>query len=55
MGLFVDDGVENRGHRANMWSENYSVTGIAFCPHNSDYKFMTDLVYAGGFVMNEDG
>jgi uncharacterized protein YkwD len=52
MGLFVDDGVENRGHRANMWSPNYEITGIAFCEHNSAYNYMTDIVYAGGFVMN---
>jgi uncharacterized protein YkwD len=55
MGLFVDDGVANRGHRANMWSPNYEITGTAHCAHASDYEFMTDIVYAGGFVMNEAG
>jgi uncharacterized protein YkwD len=49
MGLFVDDGVVSRGHRLNLMNENYRITGIAYCEHASDYKFMTEIIYAGGF------
>ena len=36
-------------------SVNYEITGISYCEHNSDYLFMTEILYALGFVINEAG
>ncbi|ACY17359.1 CAP domain-containing protein [Haliangium ochraceum] len=46
--LFVDDGVQNRGHRENLLSSRYHVVGVGCAPHR---RFGTVCVidYAEGF------
>jgi uncharacterized protein YkwD len=53
MGLFIDDGVPDRGHRTNMLNSNFGQTGIAFCRHTSKFNFMTEITYTGRFTPNE--
>jgi len=47
--LLIDDGVPDRGHRANIFNANYRMTGIAYGPHSS-YGSICVIVFAGGFV-----
>jgi len=43
--LYVDDGVYNRGHRDNILSPHFRMTGIAVCEHTR-YDHMLVAVYA---------
>jgi uncharacterized protein YkwD len=52
--LFVDDSIIGRGHRHNMWSDNFGVTSVAHC-HHSNFNSMTVINYAGSFDMNSYG
>ncbi|MEA3209209.1 MAG: hypothetical protein QOE70_2266 [Chthoniobacter sp.] len=47
--LIVDDGVRGRGHRANLFSRNFSVAGVAVGPH-AGYGTMCVMDFAGGFL-----
>ena len=55
MDLFVDDGVRDRGHRNSLMQKAFKLTGISFCKHDSQYKHMTDVLYAGSFALNTKG
>ena len=46
--LFIDDGVPSRGHRNNIMSTSFKVTGNNFGDHKN-YRKMTTLNYADKF------
>ena len=46
--LIVDDGVPDRGHRANIFKEDFHKTGISHGPHSKS-KYMTCNVFAGDY------
>ena len=52
MGLFVDDGVPSRGHRSNLVSGKFGVTGNFSGPHK-DYGTMTTQDFAGAYTPKE--
>lgn len=52
--LYIDDGVPNRGHRTNILSEKFKITGIASCEH-SGFGGELVAVYAGSFKPNDLG
>jgi uncharacterized protein YkwD len=45
--LLVDDGVEGRGHRTNIFKTDFKYIGIA-CGSHRDYEVVTVLNYVGG-------
>ena len=47
--LIVDDGVPDRGHRANLFNANMRVAGVACGPHPK-FAAMCVIVEAGGFT-----
>jgi uncharacterized protein YkwD len=47
--LIVDSGVPGHLHRANIFSRNFHVTGIAVAPHAS-YGTMCVMDFASGFT-----
>ena len=51
--LIIDDGVPSRGHRKNMFSEEYGVVGIASATHPK-YRTMCVLDFAASFVKKGD-
>ena len=53
--LLIDDGSWNRGHRRNMLSQTFIETGIAFCPHDSQLKYLADIFYAEDFFVDSRG
>ena len=46
--LFIDDGVPSRGHRDNLMSKAFKVTGNGTGKHKN-WKTMTTLNYADSF------
>ncbi|GFO66353.1 CAP domain-containing protein [Geomonas paludis] len=48
MGLIIDDGVADRGHRKNIFDRSYTTVGIACGPHPL-YRTICVMDLAGGF------
>ncbi|HWN68383.1 MAG TPA: CAP domain-containing protein [Haliangium sp.] len=46
--LFVDDGIDSRGHRKNLLSHRYNVVGVGCAPHKA-YGTICVLDFAEGF------
>lgn len=46
--LIIDDGVKSRGHRINMFSEDWGIVGIASGPHPK-FRTMCVLDFAGDY------
>lgn len=55
LGLFIDDGVEDRGHRTAIQHPSYNLVGIAYCPHNSQYENMVAIAYSSDFKISAYG
>jgi hypothetical protein len=47
--LIVDDGIENRGHRENIFNQEFNVMGC-FTDDHKDFNKMSCIDYAGAFV-----
>ena len=49
--LIVDDGVQSRSHRTNIFNPDFNVMGC-FTGDHKDFTQMTAVDYAGGFVVS---
>ena len=47
--LIVDDGVQNRGHRENIFNSEFNVMG-SYTGAHKDFNLMTTVDYCGAFV-----
>ena len=48
MQLYVDDGIPSRGHRNNLMSSYFKLTGIS-CKEHTKFGHMCTIVYAEDF------
>ncbi len=53
MGLIIDDGVPDRGHRENIFSEEFRFIGVACGPHRT-FRTMCAVDYAAEFREDSD-
>ena len=53
MGLIIDDGVPDRGHRHNIFNDEYRFIGVACGPHKT-FRTMCAVDYAGEFSEESD-
>ena len=53
LNLCIDDGVPSRGHRKDMFNENFYYTGVATDMHKT-YTSMTVATYMGDFTPDKD-
>lgn len=51
--LLIDDGVKDRGHRANILNPDFRVVGVAIQTH-PEYGYVCVIDFAGGFVEEPD-
>ena len=54
IGMIIDDGVANRGHRRNIFDANHHVTGVNINT-SPPYGAKCVITYAGGFTDKADG
>jgi len=50
--LAIDDGVENRGHRDNLFRQNYNMIGVCAGPHKK-WKQMSVALFSGPAGKND--
>lgn len=50
--LAIDDGVSKRGHRKNLFKENFNTMGVCQGPHK-EWKEMVAVMYGGNAETNE--
>jgi len=50
--LAIDDGVSKRGHRKNLFKENFNTMGVCQGPHK-EWKEMVAVMYGGKAETNE--
>lgn len=53
VGLIVDDGVPDRGHRRNIFDPRVRIAGVS-CGEHKVYERMCVVVHAGGFANGSD-